>query len=162
MFAFGWPSCGRKPECPEETHLSDLVTKQPAHMPTPGIDPGSQRWEASELTLRQPDSRVDLYLRLICFKTRRWNVLTYLYFHLQWIKYKTKGHLDCLAGAVHRLQLLSFHGHCPRKDHHGTLFTSCIAFYGLIPSSTMYAWYVNTNMVPIFRTITELWELYHP
>jgi len=27
MFAFGWSSCGRKPECPEETHLSDLVTR---------------------------------------------------------------------------------------------------------------------------------------
>ena len=26
MFAFGWSSCGRKSECPEETHLSDLVT----------------------------------------------------------------------------------------------------------------------------------------
>jgi len=26
MFAFGWSSCGRKPEYPEETHLSDLVT----------------------------------------------------------------------------------------------------------------------------------------
>ena len=26
MFAFGWSSCGRKPECPEETHLPDLVT----------------------------------------------------------------------------------------------------------------------------------------
>ena len=23
---FGWSSCRRKPECPEETHLSDLVT----------------------------------------------------------------------------------------------------------------------------------------
>ena len=26
------------------------------HMPTPGIEPGWQRWEASALTLRQPDS----------------------------------------------------------------------------------------------------------
>ena len=26
MFAFAWSSCGRKPECLEETHLSDLVT----------------------------------------------------------------------------------------------------------------------------------------
>ena len=26
MFAFGWSSCGRKPEHLEETHLSDLVT----------------------------------------------------------------------------------------------------------------------------------------
>ena len=24
--------CGRKPECPEETHLSDLVTTWPSHM----------------------------------------------------------------------------------------------------------------------------------
>ena len=39
--------CGRKPECPEETHLSDLVTTWPSHM---------QRWEASALTLRQPNS----------------------------------------------------------------------------------------------------------
>jgi len=30
MFAFRWPSCGRKPECPEETHMSDLVTTLPA------------------------------------------------------------------------------------------------------------------------------------
>ena len=37
MFAFGWSSCGRKPECPEETNLSDLVT-------------------TSALTLRQPVS----------------------------------------------------------------------------------------------------------
>ena len=29
MFAFGWSSCGRKPE---ETHLSDLVTTWPSHM----------------------------------------------------------------------------------------------------------------------------------
>jgi len=27
MFAFRWSSCGRKPEYPEETHLSDLVTQ---------------------------------------------------------------------------------------------------------------------------------------
>jgi len=26
MFAFGWSSCGRKPEYLEETYLSDLVT----------------------------------------------------------------------------------------------------------------------------------------
>jgi len=31
-----------------------------------------------------------LYLRLICFKTSKWNCLTYLYFHLQWVKYKNK------------------------------------------------------------------------
>ena len=35
----------------EETHLSDLVTTWPSHMPTPGIEPGQ-----SALTLRQPDS----------------------------------------------------------------------------------------------------------
>ena len=45
MFAFGRSSCGRKPECPEETHLSDLVTTWPSHMPTPAIVPGSQWWE---------------------------------------------------------------------------------------------------------------------
>ena len=56
MFAFGWFSCGRKPECPEERHLSDLVTTWPSHMPTPGIERVSQRWETSALTLRQPDS----------------------------------------------------------------------------------------------------------
>ena len=32
--------------------------------------------------------------------------------------------------------LLLFHGHCPRKDHHGNWFTSFIACYGLIPSAT--------------------------
>ena len=32
----------------EETGVS-------VHMPTPGIEPGSQRWEASALALRQPD-----------------------------------------------------------------------------------------------------------
>ena len=58
MFAFRWSSCGRKPECTEETHLSDLVTTWPSYMPTPGIEPGSQQWEASVLTLRQPDSPV--------------------------------------------------------------------------------------------------------
>ena len=57
MFAFGWSSCGRKPEYPEETHLSDLVTTWPSHMPTPGIEPRSQRWETSALTLRQPNSQ---------------------------------------------------------------------------------------------------------
>ena len=36
-FAFGWSSCGRKPECPEETHLSDMVTTWPSHMQTPNI-----------------------------------------------------------------------------------------------------------------------------
>jgi len=45
-----------KPEYPEETHLSDLVTRWPSHMPTPGIEPGSQRLEASALTMRQLDS----------------------------------------------------------------------------------------------------------
>jgi len=30
----------------------------PSHMPTPAIEPGSQRWETSALTLRQPDSLV--------------------------------------------------------------------------------------------------------
>ena len=56
LFVYGWSSCWRNPECPEETHLSDLVTTWPSHMPTPGIEPGSQRWEVSALTLRQPDS----------------------------------------------------------------------------------------------------------
>ena len=48
VFAFGWYLCGRKPECPEETRMPDLVTTWPSHMPT-------QRWEASALPLRQPD-----------------------------------------------------------------------------------------------------------
>ena len=56
MIGFGWSSCGRKLECPEKIHLSDLVTTWPSHMPTSGIEPGSQRWEASALTLRQPYS----------------------------------------------------------------------------------------------------------
>ena len=55
-----WSSCGRKPEYPEEIHLSDLVTTWPSHMPTPGIEPMSQRWEASAFTLRQPDSLIPL------------------------------------------------------------------------------------------------------
>ena len=38
---------------PEEIHLSDLVTTWPSHMPTPGIEHGSQRWDASALTLCQ-------------------------------------------------------------------------------------------------------------
>ena len=49
---FLWEETG----VPSETHLSDLVTTWLSHMPTPGIEPGSQRWEASALTLRQPDS----------------------------------------------------------------------------------------------------------
>ena len=44
-------------EDPEETQLSDLVTTWPSHMPTLGIEPWSLRWEASALTLRQPDSQ---------------------------------------------------------------------------------------------------------
>ena len=57
MFAFLWSSYGRKPEYPEETHLSDLETKWPSHMRMPGMEPGSQQWEASVLTLRQPDNQ---------------------------------------------------------------------------------------------------------
>ena len=34
-----WSSCGRKLEYPEETHLSDLVTTWPSHMPMSGIEP---------------------------------------------------------------------------------------------------------------------------
>ena len=48
---FLWEETG----VPSETQLSDLVTTWLSHMPTPGIKPGSQRWEASALTLRQPD-----------------------------------------------------------------------------------------------------------
>jgi len=33
MFAFGWSSCWRKSEFPEETYLSDMVTTWPSHMP---------------------------------------------------------------------------------------------------------------------------------
>ena len=33
-----WSSCGRKPEYLDETHLSDLGTTWPSHMPTPGIE----------------------------------------------------------------------------------------------------------------------------
>ena len=65
MFAFGWSSYGREPEYTEETHLSDLVTKWPTHMPTSGIKHGLQRWEASALTLRQPDSIVYVYCNSI-------------------------------------------------------------------------------------------------
>ena len=43
-----------KPECPEETHLSDLVTTWPSHKPTPCIEAGSHY---ITLTLRQPDSQ---------------------------------------------------------------------------------------------------------
>ena len=43
-------------ECLEETHLSDFVTAWPSHMPIPGIEPGSQQWEASALPIHQPDS----------------------------------------------------------------------------------------------------------
>ena len=60
----------------------------------------------------------------------------------------------------YRLQLLSFHGHCPSKYHQGNVFTSLIACYGLIPSSTIYACYLNTNMVPIFQKLNELWDFY--
>ena len=56
------------------------------------------------------------------------------------------------------LPLFLFHRHCPRKDHHGNLFTSFIAFYGLLHSSIIYAWYLNTKMVPIFQKINELWD----
>ena len=59
MFAFRWRSCGMKPEYSEEIHLSDLVTTWSSHMPMPGIEPGSQRWEASALQLRQPDNIYD-------------------------------------------------------------------------------------------------------
>ena len=48
MFAFEWSSCRRKPEYPGETHLSDLLTTWPSDMPTQGIEPRSQRWEASQ------------------------------------------------------------------------------------------------------------------
>ena len=41
---------------PEETHLPDLVTTWPSHIPTPGIETGSQWWEASAFTLCQLDS----------------------------------------------------------------------------------------------------------
>ena len=80
MFAFGWSSCGRKPECPEETHLSDLVATWPSHMPTPGIEPGSQRWEASALILRQPDSHICVIL------TRCW--IYAVDFMLHWLDVK--------------------------------------------------------------------------
>ena len=43
----------------EETHLSDLVTTWPSHMPVLGIEPGPQWWEVSMLPLRQPDNYVD-------------------------------------------------------------------------------------------------------
>ena len=68
MFAFRWSSCGRKPEYPEETHLSDFATKWPSHMPTLGIELGSQRWEARELPIPQPDSRGFCYaFHWVCF-----------------------------------------------------------------------------------------------
>ena len=79
MFALGWSSCGRKSECPEETHLSDLVTTwSPSHMPTLGIEPGSQWWEASALTLCQPDSLIDYLGRLLSLG---WGALRVSVFH---------------------------------------------------------------------------------
>ena len=82
-----------------------------------------------------------------------WIELSYNFFYIA---------VNSMKEKIYWLQLFSFHGHCPSKDHHGNLFTSLIAFYGLIPSSTIYAWYVNTNMVPIFQKINELWDFYQP
>ena len=49
----------RMPEGNPPVWLSDHMTIPLAHAePTPGIEPGSQRWEASALTLRQPDSYI--------------------------------------------------------------------------------------------------------
>ena len=62
----------------------------------------------------------------------------------------------------YRFHLLSFHGHCPSKDHHGNVCTSFIACYGLIPSSTIYAWHLATNMVQLFQNINQLWDFYQP
>ncbi len=43
-------SCGRKPEYPEKTHLSDLATIVPSHiLPGPSIEPRPQRWLAHAL-----------------------------------------------------------------------------------------------------------------
>ena len=50
MFAFGWCSCGRKPE---ETHLSDLVTTWPSHMSTLGIPGRSSERRVREHCARQ-------------------------------------------------------------------------------------------------------------
>jgi len=40
MCAFESAACARKPEYPEVTHLSDLVTTWPSYMPKPGIELG--------------------------------------------------------------------------------------------------------------------------
>ena len=67
IFAFGWSSRGRKPEYPEETHLSDLVTTWPSHMPTPCMEPGPHWWDARVLPLCQPDSRPLLISSHLCY-----------------------------------------------------------------------------------------------
>ena len=54
-------------EYPEETHLSDLVTTWPSRRLTPGIEPGSQRWEASVLTLRQPQTSTQTDIHFVTY-----------------------------------------------------------------------------------------------
>ena len=41
--SFGWSSCGRKPECPEETHLFDFGD----HMTSSHADAGYRTWVAA-------------------------------------------------------------------------------------------------------------------
>ena len=54
-------------EYPEATHLSDLVTTWPSRRLTPGIEPGSQRWEASVLTLRQPQTSTQTDIHFVTY-----------------------------------------------------------------------------------------------
>ena len=51
-----WSSCVGETGVPRGNPPVWLGDQWPSHMPTPGIQPWSQRWEASVLTLRQPDS----------------------------------------------------------------------------------------------------------
>ena len=63
-------SAQRKPTC------LDLVTTWPSHMPTPGIKPVSQLWEACALTLCQPDSQTDNCLLVCLFQQQPFTDLT--------------------------------------------------------------------------------------
>ena len=47
MFAFAWSLCGRKPEYPGETQLSDLVTTWPSHMRRRELNVGNRLYYCS-------------------------------------------------------------------------------------------------------------------
>jgi len=55
-------------------------------MPTPCIEPGSQRWEASALTLHQTDSTEKSYM-LIQTRNGLNLKITDLFFHKSWDPY---------------------------------------------------------------------------